>query len=162
MADTRENIIDDKQTPQYIKDRIIDDDITELLSDREYFAKPMPGDKYNLSVHEAKFVDGIKKSPSASKELKKAYKDKFISESETLTKRDGNLSLLGTYFDHSKYILITIPGIVGQYVLAISDLKSLLKEGAFGIAFKMSGDETAFIIETIDKRVLMNHCMKWD
>jgi len=75
---------------------------------------------------------------------------------------NGNLSLLGTFFNHSKYISIKIPGVDGQFVLAIDDLKSFLKEGKYGVAFKLSDSETVFIIETIDKKALMRRCIKWD
>ncbi len=152
----------EEHTDGWLSDKIIDDWIATLLRDTEGDYQPMPGDKYKLSVRETKFINGRKKMPSASKELKKAYKDKFISEGETLTRQDGNLSLLGTFFDRSKYISITIPGVDGQFVLAIDDLKSFLKEGKFGVAFKLSDVETAFIIETIDRKALLRRCIKWD
>ncbi len=158
MDDNAQN----ENTDGWLSDKIIDDFIRTLLTDTDDCYQPMPGDKYKLSVHETKFINGIKKMPSASKGLKKAYKDKFISESETLTRRDGNLSLLGTFFNHSKYISITIPGVDGQFVLAIDDLKSFLKEGKYGVAFKLSDSETVFIIETINKKALLTHCIKWD
>ena len=151
MADTHVNIKDDSYTPQYIKDRIIDDFITELLRDREYLPKPMPGDKYNLTnknrYFEHRFKHGVKELESAS-----------VSMFEANTMKDGRINIIGSFLIGRNFIKVNLAGLKGDYYLHVGELIRFFRQRAEGMMFRLSANEVGFVILNIDRRFLLKNC----
>ncbi len=143
--------------PKDIVDKImIEAEIDSLLNplDMEedrfdpYSLKPMP------RFDESKFINGIKKSHSAAIPMKKAYRDKFISEVNILGMKNGRLN--GLYLTDEPYIKVDIPG---NYYIETKKLMQLLKEfeaNEYVVPYN-DGLEVVKLL-CIDKQLLLDNC----
>ncbi|WP_345081769.1 hypothetical protein [Nemorincola caseinilytica] len=110
--------------------------------------KPIP------RFDESKFINGIKKTHSAEIPMKKAYKDKFISEVNVIGMKDGRLN--GLYLTDEPYIKVDIPG---NYYIATKQLIHLLKEFEANEYIVPYNDGLELVkLFCIDKQLLLDNC----
>ncbi len=143
--------------PKDIVDKImIEAEIDALLNSLEkeedrcdpYSLKPMP------RFDESKFINGIKKLHSAAMPMKRAYKDKFISEVNILGMKNGRLN--GLYLTDEPYIKVDIPG---DYYIETKKLMQLLKEFEANEYVVPYNDGLELVkLFCIDKQLLLDNC----
>ena len=144
---------DDNHTEQWVKDAIIDDMITKLLRDAEYYPKIMPGHKYNLDVpyrhlyFEHRFRHGVKDLESAG-----------VSMFEAEELKDGSLNLIGSFVVGRNFIRVNLSGLKGEYYLHVGELIRFFRQGAEGGMFKLSANEVGFVLLNIDREFLLKNC----
>jgi len=104
-------------------DKILSDEIDQLLKEpgEDKDGQKNEPDPYSLEnplkFNESKFINGIKKLPSASKETKPAYRKSFISEVDVLKLVNEELDLVGIFSTKDNYIKVELPGMGGNYFI---------------------------------------------
>ena len=161
-----ENKEDDQLTPKDIRDRAFEDDLYKLLySNEEWHEKEL--DPYSLDVPykrrfaETRFIHSPKKSRSASKKLRNAYKGKSISISEVEVARvvDGNFRLSNIFTTDKKSIVLA-----GKYELPVRVLQKLICESVTNDGSSRlrpcQGGDAFYVVFKISKKTLIDNCIK--
>lgn len=155
--------------PQYDKDKIIQDEINNLLDKMSEFEPEMKRfDPYSLDSTvrpsflegRTKFINGIKKLPPASIPLKSASKGKFISEIEIMRTVNNELQL-GSLFGEKQYIQIDIPNTTAKYFIRTVAIKKLLGRAlreSYFIPYEKGKIFMAIIV--LDRQFLIDNCVK--
>ena len=147
----------ERYVPQYISDKIIDDYITLLLSDRKYYTKQPESYKYELSVKDTYFESrlrhGIKKIPASHCKL----------EFEIMKETDGKLEASGILItEENRKIKVTIAGLADTYYVEIEarKLRQLLIEFLVDTITKpYACGVKIFAVMVIDRQVLLDNCI---
>jgi len=155
----------ERYVPQYISDKIIDDYITLLLSDRKYYTKQPESYKYELSVKdtyfESRLTHGIKKMPPAYSEAIPASHCKL--EFEIMKETDGKLEASGILItEENRKIKVTIAGLADTYYVEIEarKLRQLLIEFLVDTITKpYACGVKIFAVMVLDRQVLLDNCI---
>jgi len=115
-----------KNKKMSLTDKIIEEYITALLDDKE----EIEGDPNALSPaivfqEDTKFINGVKKMPSASRPMKSASLPPMVSEVEIMTDI-ANCEFSQLYDTKMEYIRVIIPGMSGNYFIKADKLKRWL------------------------------------
>jgi|GEM_PF-4129865 len=155
--------------PQYDKDKIIQDEINKLLDKMSEFEPEMKRfDPYSLDSAvrpsflegRTKFINGVKKMPSASIPLRSAAKGKFISEIEIMRTVNEDLHL-GSIFGDKQYIQVDIPNTTAKYFIRTVTLKKLLYRSLCESYVIPCNDGEVFIVMLVlDRQFLIDNCVK--
>ena len=155
----------ERYVPQYISDRIIEDYITLLLSDRKHYPKQPESFKYELSVRDSfwdnPFIyEGRKISSLQPRTIPASHcKLKF----EIMKVTAGKLHVSGIITtDCNQKIKVTIAGITDTYYIEIEaeKLRRLLQEYIVDtITRPCAGGLKIYAVMVMDRQVLLNSCV---
>lgn len=155
----------ERYVPQYISDKIIEDYITTLLSDRKYYPKQPESYKYELTVKDSfwenPFIHEVKKIPHAySKNIPAQH---CVLKYEIMKVTAGKLEVSGiTTADCNQKIKVTIPAAPDSYYVEIEaeKLRRLLQKYIVDTIIKPYAGEIKIVaVMVVDKQILMDNCI---
>jgi len=150
--------------PQYISEKIIEDYITALLSDRKHYPKIPESFWFELTVRDTFWGNPLisEGRKIASPHSKNIPSSRCKLEFEIMKVTAGVLYMSGiTIADGNQKIKVTISGIANTYYLEIEvvKLKRLLQRYTVDTISRPYADgEKILAVMIVDKQILMDNC----
>ena len=137
--------------------RLLDDPIDEEEED-EY--DPNVLDPAIVFQEDTKFINGVKKMPSASRPMKSASLPPMISEVEIMTDI-ANCEFSKLYDTKKEYIRVIIPGMSGDYFIKADKLKRWLDHFIEKGRIQLTENGNGLMVEMkVGREKLLANCVK--
>jgi len=159
---------EENKKQQYNESRqaqVIEDFIRQLLDDpideeEEDEYDPNVLDPAIVFQEDTKFINGVKKMPSASRPMKSASMPPMVSEVEIMTSNKEHV-YFQIYYTDKDLVCIVIPGIAGEYYISTNMLQIWLDRGIDkGEVHILKGNNQKMVEVTVGEKFLSARSMR--